>query len=128
MPFSRTVGRLNRVTLNPVLRPLAARLPGMAVVEHRGRRSGTPYRTPVLLFRSGDTLVVALTYGSRTDWVRNVLASEGATIHTRGRTLRAGAPVVRRDDTGPVRLPAPVRAVLTRADVHEYLHLTVRAG
>lgn len=126
MPMPRAVAHANKRVLNPVVRLLARFVPGLAVIEHRGRRSGTPYRTPVLLFRHGDQVVVALTYGPKADWVRNVLASEGARIRDRTGSYRVGVPVVRRDDTGPVRLPALVRAILTRGDVHDFLHLTVR--
>jgi deazaflavin-dependent oxidoreductase (nitroreductase family) len=122
----RAVAHANKRVLNPVVRLLARFVPGLAVIEHRGRQSGTPYRTPVLLFRDGDQVVVALTYSSKADWVRNVLASEGATIRDRTGSYRVGTPVVRRDDTGPVRLPALVRAILARGDVHDFLHLTVR--
>ncbi len=128
MPMPRTIAHANKLIINPVARILAGRVPGLAVVEHRGRRSGTTYRTPVLLFRQGDAIVIALTYGSRADWVRNVLASEGATIRDRSGTYRAGTPVVRIDDTAGVRLPGLVRSILARGDVHEYLHLTRRAG
>jgi deazaflavin-dependent oxidoreductase (nitroreductase family) len=125
MPLPHAIGRANKRLLNPVVRLIAPRFPGLAVVDHRGRRSGTPYHTPVILFRSGSEMVIALTYGSQVDWVRNLLASEGGTVRSRGSTVRVGTPVIRRDDTGGVRIPGPVRAILSRLGVREYLHLTV---
>jgi hypothetical protein len=73
MPIPRAIGRLNRVGLNRLSRPVAAHLPGFGVVHHRGRRSGRAYRTPVNLFPTQRGFVIALTYGPRTDWMRNVL-------------------------------------------------------
>src|SRR5439155_5642221 len=77
MPLPRAVARFNRSVTNVLTRRFAATLPGFAVVEHRGRRSGRPYRTPVNAFRRGDGYLFALTYGPGSDWVRKVLASGG---------------------------------------------------
>ena len=51
MPIPKAVARVNLRLTNPILMPLARRLPGFAVVTHVGRRSGKAYRTPVNLFR-----------------------------------------------------------------------------
>ena len=97
MPIPRAVGRLNRVGFNRLSRPLAAHLPGFGVVVHRGRTSGREYRTPVNVFPSDDGFVVALTYGSRTDWVRSVLAAGGCRIRTRGHEVACTQPRLYRD-------------------------------
>ncbi|MGH2766055.1 MAG: nitroreductase family deazaflavin-dependent oxidoreductase, partial [Actinomycetota bacterium] len=88
MPLPGWLARFNRVATNHVTRPLARWLPGFAVVVHRGQRSGRTYRTPVNLFRSHDRYLIALTYGRDRDWVRNVLATGGCDVETRGRTLQ----------------------------------------
>ena len=72
MPLPRSVARFNRHATNRVLGPLAHFLPHFGVVIHRGRRSGREYRTPVNVFRRRGELLVALTYGPESDWVRNV--------------------------------------------------------
>ena len=64
----------NRHITNRITRPFAPRLSGFGVVEHAGRRSGHRYRTPVNVFRTGTSYVIALTYGVESDWVKNVLA------------------------------------------------------
>lgn len=89
---------------------------------HTGRRSGREYRTPVNVFRREGGFVVALTYGSGSQWVRNVLAAGSAEIVTRGRAH----PVVNpRVVTDPARraVPVPVRPVLKLFDVDEVLLL-----
>ena len=74
--------------LDPILRPLAGRLPSFGIIEHHGRSTGRLYRTPVNVFRRGDTFLFFLTYGSDVHWVKNVLAEGGCTIETRGEKLR----------------------------------------
>lgn len=115
MPFPKAMTRVNRRFLNPAMRQLAVRMPMMGVVHHTGRTSGRDYRTPVLVFRSANRVVIALTYGRDVDWVRNVNAASGCTIRSRGQDLAAAAPVIRRDDTGGVRLPWLVRQILKRS-------------
>lgn len=122
MPIPLSVGRWNRVGFNRLSTPVARHLPGFAVVHHRGRRSGREYQTPVNLFTVGDRFVIALVYGARTDWVRNVVAAGGCTIETRGRLVACAGPRVYRD---PQRLGVrPVeRAALGLLDVQDFLEL-----
>jgi deazaflavin-dependent oxidoreductase (nitroreductase family) len=125
MVLPRRLRRLNRAGFNRLSVRVAPHLPGMGVVVHRGRRSGQTYRTPVLLFRDGAVddggeVVVALTYGADTDWVRNVLASDAAEVVTRGRTLRLASPRIVHDETRN-RVPAPIRAALAVLRVDDFL-------
>ena len=73
--------------VDPVLRPVAGRLPAFGIVTHRGRKSGREYRTPVNVFRRGDHYLFFLTYGSDVEWVRNILAAGGCKLRTRGRDV-----------------------------------------
>ncbi len=77
MPLPRTVARFNRRFSNRLLEPIARRSAGFGIIQHRGRRSGTRYRTPVHAFGAGNDYLVALTYGPSADWVRKVLAGGG---------------------------------------------------
>lgn len=69
MPLPRVVARSNKRFANHLTRPLARRLPYLAVVHHVGRRSGRHYATPVNVFQDGEDIVVPLPYGSVSDWV-----------------------------------------------------------
>ena len=51
-----------------------------SVVMHVGRSSGRRYQTPVRTVLTDDGVVIALPYGSNSDWVRNVLAHGSARI------------------------------------------------
>lgn len=103
----RALARINRYVTNPIMGTWAPYLPPWAVLEHRGRKSGTTYRTVIFAFLRGDTVVVALTYGE-TDWLRNVLAAGEARLTRRGRSHVIRSPrVVMADDAA--ELPAGTR-------------------
>ncbi len=55
-----------------------------SVVRHRGRKSGRAYETPVDAVPVEGAFLVALPYGSRANWLRNVLAGGSATILHQG--------------------------------------------
>ena len=122
MPLPKRLARFNRHVTNRVLGPAARQLPGFAVVSHVGRRSGRVYRTPVNLFRDGDRYVIALTYGSDSQWVRNVLAAGAVDIETRGRRVHLVAPEVVRDARRSL-VPGPIRPVLGVVRVSEFILL-----
>jgi deazaflavin-dependent oxidoreductase (nitroreductase family) len=82
-----------------VMRPLALRSAGKegsgtSIVRHVGRRSGRTYQTPVIAVRHDDSFLVALPYGKRTDWLKNVLAKGSATIVANGHTYEVDRPEV----------------------------------
>lgn len=80
-------------------RPLALRSAGKegsttSVVRHVGRRSGKAYATPVTAVRHDDSFLIALPYGERTDWLKNVLAAGSAAIVINGHTYEVDRPEV----------------------------------
>ncbi|HLT62386.1 MAG TPA: nitroreductase family deazaflavin-dependent oxidoreductase [Microlunatus sp.] len=91
MTMPRALKGAGRV-VNPVLLPLARRLPPLAVVHHVGRRSGRPYRTPVQAFPTGSGFLVGLVYDSAADWARNLEAAGGGDLTRAGRTVAVTAP------------------------------------
>jgi deazaflavin-dependent oxidoreductase (nitroreductase family) len=119
MPLSQRVARFNRLVTNRVTGLLAGFLPGFGIITHQGRKSGRTYRTPVNVFRRPGGFIVALTYGQG-DWVKNVLAAGGADVHTRRRDHHVVNPRVIDDPIG-AGVPAPVRLILRRLDVREFL-------
>src|SRR5215469_17039736 len=81
------------------MRPLAMRSAGRegsstAVVRHVGRRSGRTYETPVTAVRHDDSFFIALPYGQRTDWLRNVIERGSATIVAGGQVYDVDRPAV----------------------------------
>lgn len=120
MVLPRRLARWNRVGLNRVVRRVAGHLPGFALVHHRGRRSGRLYATPVNAFRIGNGYRFALTYGSGSDWVRNVLAAGECDVTVRGRTVHLIDPRLEIDRSARWA-PAPVAATLRRIGADSYL-------
>ena len=93
MKLSRRVARFNKAINNRVQGLYAWILPPWAVILHRGRRSGRPYRSPVLAFKRDRMLIVALLYGEESDWLRN-LKNGGGRFVRMGRTYELSAPRV----------------------------------
>jgi deazaflavin-dependent oxidoreductase (nitroreductase family) len=80
MVFPVWVVNLQVKYFNPMIKPFARYVPGLATIKHRGRKSGKPYETIVTAYRKGDLLAIALGHG-KTDWVKNVLAAGEADVH-----------------------------------------------
>jgi deazaflavin-dependent oxidoreductase (nitroreductase family) len=121
-PLSGWLARVNRLT-NPVLRPLAGRVPYFGVVLHRGRSTGRVYRTPVNAFPHGRRFVIALTYGRDVDWLKNVIAAAGCRLEHRGRTIDLVDPrIVPLRDQGTA-IPSWIRGILRALGVDEVLRL-----
>jgi deazaflavin-dependent oxidoreductase (nitroreductase family) len=125
MALPRWLARANKVGLNRVTKQLAPWAPTLGLVVHRGRKSGRRYETPVMVFRDGDTFLIALTYGGdRTEWVKNVVAAGGCELRTGGRSYPMGAPRVYRDESRSGIRPLE-RRVLRLLDVSDFLSLTI---
>lgn len=88
------VRRTSRATKSLALK--SAGRPGAyaSVIRHVGRTTGRPYETPVEAVATDDGFVIALPYGSNTDWLKNVLASASATIVDEGHTYRVDEPEI----------------------------------
>jgi deazaflavin-dependent oxidoreductase (nitroreductase family) len=62
------------------------------IIRHVGRVTGRAYQTPVSPVPTDDGFVIALPYGTRASWLRNVLASGGATLVTEGEAWEVDRP------------------------------------
>jgi deazaflavin-dependent oxidoreductase (nitroreductase family) len=116
-PVSRpTLEPLRRFAIqfvNPVTRLFSGWVPGFAMLTYRGRSTGRLYRTPINVFRQRDHFVFALTYGSGSQWVKNVLAAGTCEMQRMGRRwkLIEPEPIV---DPSARLIPMPIRLFLTR--------------
>lgn len=116
---------MNRRVTNPLARRVAGRLPGFAIVVHKGRKTGKEFRTPVNAFESVEGYLISLTYGSNSDWVKNVVAAGGCELETRGDVIRLSDPIVVKDASVRHELPAVVRPALAAIGVDEFMRLAV---
>ena len=124
--LGRGVARFNRRFTNRLTRPLARWLPGFGVVIHAGRKSHRRYSTPVNVFSDAEGWVIALTYGTQSDWVKNVLASGGCELITCGRRHELTAPEIRHDERQRL-VPRFVRVPLRLLRVTDFMHLSRQA-
>ncbi len=83
MPMPLWWGKINKRIFNP----RAVRGGKWPVIHHVGRVSGRTYRTPLEAFRVDDGFIFVLVYGSRSDWVQNVLAAGTAKLEVAGETV-----------------------------------------
>lgn len=98
------MGPMTKV-LNPVIRRMAGRphFRMAALIRHTGRKSGRQYQTPVGARLAGEVFVIPLTFGSGSDWSRNVRAAGGCSIRLNGTDYEATAPeVAGRADARPI--------------------------
>jgi deazaflavin-dependent oxidoreductase (nitroreductase family) len=119
----RWLAKINIAFTNRITGLFAGWLPGFGILKHLGRKSGRVYRTPVNVFRASNGFIIALTYGSQSEWVKNVFATGGCELRTRGKRYELSAPKVVRDSTRK-RFPFPVRLVLRTVGANEYMELS----
>lgn len=112
MRLPQRLAEFNRYVTNPVQRLWAGWLPSFGILEHVGRKSGKPYRTPLTVFSTRypptqlrppeDGVAVLLSYGPDRDWLKNVEAAGEARLQRRGTTFTVGDPrVVSKAEAAP---------------------------
>jgi deazaflavin-dependent oxidoreductase (nitroreductase family) len=109
--FLNWVRHFNKASFNRLTLTFAGRHV-YAVVHHVGRRSGQAYTTPVVALSITDEFIMALPFGSATDWCRNVLAAGQCTIQRNGLTYPVTKPEVVAAVTARPLLPAWARLLL----------------
>lgn len=124
MPLPMAIARANREVTNRVSGRFAGRIPPFVLLEHRGRKSGTIYQTPLLLFHQGPYVRIVLTYGERTDWLRNLQEAGGGIVIERNRRIVVSDPVVESGSQAIARLALPVRLILGVLRVDQVVRLT----
>ena len=80
----------------------------------------------MIVFRTGETFTIALTYGAKTDWVKNVLAGGGCTIIYRGSEYHLVRPRLG-SDPALSWAPLPVRIIEGSIGATEYMRLDIAA-
>lgn len=86
---------------NPSVRAALERglpIPGYALLETTGRKSGLPRRTPVGDGRDGDTFWIVSEHGRKSAYVRNIEADPRVRVRIRGRWHTGTAHLLPDDD------------------------------
>ncbi|MCC6615636.1 MAG: nitroreductase family deazaflavin-dependent oxidoreductase [Anaerolineae bacterium] len=123
------VRQFNKYILNHVMRRLAHLRSGpFANVHHVGRKSGKPYETPILVVPIDGGFMIALTYGPKVDWYRNVVAAGGCTLvwHDQPYAIDRVEPVDAA--AGRSAFPQPERSILGVIGTHHFARLMGQAS
>ena len=94
MQLPQWLARFNRHVTNPIQRMWAGWAPAMGILEHVGRKSGNPYRTPLNVFPTDDGVAIMLSYGPDRDWLKNLTAAGGGQMRRYGKTIEVADPQV----------------------------------
>lgn len=110
--------------LNPRIQRMARRVPPLAVLHHRGRKSGRGYDTPVQAYRTTTGFLIGLAYDSNAQWARNLLAAGTGELTRAGHTYTLTNP--RRRGPEALRdLPAPVALMMRSLGINAFMEFTV---
>ncbi len=96
-----------------------------SIVQHKGRRSGRAYQTPVLASYFDGMIVIPLSYGEKVDWLRNVLAQGGCEIIRNKNKINATNPEVIDSSVAYEVLPEERRRLFERHKMEKFLCLRV---
>jgi deazaflavin-dependent oxidoreductase (nitroreductase family) len=123
--FPQWVRRFDRRLLNPLVLLVAGRRHSAdyAILRHVGRRSGRVYTTPVVAHSIPGGYLIALPYGSDTDWCRNVQVAGAGTLQRQGNSYVVGEPEVLEAAVAVPLLPPRVQRALRPFHIQRYLRL-----
>jgi deazaflavin-dependent oxidoreductase (nitroreductase family) len=127
--FGGVLWKLARRTTS-LMRPFAGHRwnPVFAVLEHRGRRTGRDYATPIAVRRVDGAFVIALAFGRQVDWYRNLLAAGGGSVRWRGRRYAIGSPAAIEPETALASFHPVQRAALRLGGIDAYIGVPDAAG
>ena len=96
-----------------------------AILHHVGRRSGKPFETPIMVARLDEDFVLALTYGPKVDWYRNLQANGQGSLTWHGKiyTIEKIEPLDRH--TGLAVHHLHERIILRILDIQNFLRVKV---
>lgn len=118
------IRRMNKSLSNPrVMHTAGTAQTQTAVIEHLGRTSGRIYRTPIDVIPTRTGLLIALPYGTRADWTRNVVAAGAATVVTQGERVAVDRPTIVATAAVADLIPRRTQRMLRLFGVRQCLHL-----
>ena len=122
MPMPLWWGQINKRVFNP----RALKGDRWQVIHHVGRSTGHEHRTPLEAVPVEGGYVITLVYGSKSDWVQNVLAAGSAKLEVDGNLVELTDPELLSADEAFARLPAGTKRPPKLLKIGEFLF--VRSG
>ncbi|MGP3921383.1 nitroreductase family deazaflavin-dependent oxidoreductase [Nonomuraea sp. 10N515B] len=98
------------------------------VLTHVGRVSGATYRTPLDAHPVDGGYLFVLVYGSRSDWVQNILAADSARLRVDGREVELATPRLVGKDEAFQALPDEIARPPRLLRITEFLRMDLVAG
>src|SRR6202171_5700181 len=126
-PRARRVIRFVAGFVNPIVLLVAGRrwMPVVGILQHRGRRSGRIYATPIGMRPLGDGFVIPRTFSENAAWYQNIEAAGGATVKYLGHTYRLVDPQVVDYATASPAFPRYELLQFRLIGINEYLRLRI---
>lgn len=118
---------INKFATNRALIYIAGRQSGhFAILTHTGRKSGKLYRIPVIAEPFKNGFAIALTYGRKVDWCKNVLAKGSCELRWKNKDYALVKPEFIDQGAGSTAFPALFRWGLKAMRVADYISLEIR--
>jgi deazaflavin-dependent oxidoreductase (nitroreductase family) len=128
MQLPQGLARFNRHVTNPIQRMWAGWAPSYGILEHVGRRSGKPYRTPLTVFNAEvdgkPGVAIPLAYGPDRDWLKNLTAAGGGRMRRHGKTFAVTNPQTLTKDQAAPHIVGAARRVFARLPWEQAVLLT----
>ncbi len=127
MKIPSRIRYFNKKTINRVMIRIAGKAHSpIALIRHRGRKSGSIYQTPIIVAKNRTRFVFALTYGTEVDWYRNILAQRGGELLWRGRwyVLSDPQPIVTREAVKA--FPQPAALILSLLKIEDFFQMHIQ--
>lgn len=119
MPLPKWLAQLNKRSFNKMEIKRGVR----PVLTHVGRSSGKTYHTPLDAHQLDDGYIFIINYGSRSDWVKNILAAGSATLRIDGREIELTSPRLVSEEVAWQLLPPETKKPLPDLFRLEYLQM-----
>ena len=112
----------NKYVTNRLLRVFAhLSLGPFAIIRHVGRSSGRSYETVLWVWPREEGFVVALTYGPKVDWYRNMSAAGGGAVLWHKRVYSVGKPEPIDLETALPAFPTLFRSLFRKAGMQDFV-------
>ena len=116
---------MNKHITNKILIHIAGKDVGLfAILSHTGRKSGKIYQIPIIVEPVLKGFVIALTYGKKTDWYKNVKAKGACSLRWKRKEYALTNPEFIDQEQALPAFPAVFRVGLRMMGIQYYLRLT----
>ena len=116
---------INKRFTNKLLIHISGKDLGMfAILTHTGRKSGKLYQIPIIVVPVQNGFVIALTYGKKTDWYKNVKAKGACSLRWKRKEYALTNPEFIDQEQALQAFPAVFRVGLRMMGIQYYLRLT----